>query len=97
MVHITDDTTLGHFLDNMRRDLDIRILKLNDEEIVFDLVGVDASIANALRRIFMAEVPTIAIESVWIAHNTSIIQDEGMFIAHVPHGSRQSSCICICI
>jgi DNA-directed RNA polymerase I and III subunit RPAC1 len=37
---------------------------------------VDASIANALRRIMLAEVPTIAIEHVWIAVNNSIIQDE---------------------
>ena len=29
----------------------------------FDLIGVDASIANALRRIMISEVPTIAIES----------------------------------
>ena len=46
------------------------------DEIVFDLVGVDASIANALRRIILAEVPTVAIEKVWITTNTGIMQDE---------------------
>jgi len=42
----------------------------------FDLVGVDASIANALRRILIAEVPTMAIENVYVFQNTSVIQDE---------------------
>jgi DNA-directed RNA polymerase I and III subunit RPAC1 len=42
----------------------------------FDLIGVDAAIANALRRMMLAEVPTVAIETVWFADNTSIIQDE---------------------
>ena len=40
------------------------------------MVGVDAAIANALRRILLAEVPSMAIEKVFINNNTSIIQDE---------------------
>lgn len=42
----------------------------------FSLIGVDASIANAFRRILIAEVPTMAIETVYIHNNTSVIQDE---------------------
>lgn len=42
----------------------------------FSLVGVDASVANAFRRILLAEIPTLAIEEVFIFNNTSIIQDE---------------------
>lgn len=53
---------------------------MNEEEIVFDMKGVDAPIANALRRILISEVPTMAIETVYIANNTSIIPDE--VIAH---------------
>jgi DNA-directed RNA polymerase I and III subunit RPAC1 len=45
-------------------DCDIEILKLDDEEIVFDLVGVEPPLANALRRIMIAEIPTMAIEKV---------------------------------
>lgn len=45
-------------------------------EMEFDLVGVDASIANAFRRILIAEVPTMAIETVFVFNNTSVIQDE---------------------
>jgi DNA-directed RNA polymerases I and III subunit RPAC1 len=43
---------------------DIEILKLDDDEIVFDLVGVEPPLANALRRILIAEIPTMAIEKV---------------------------------
>lgn len=40
------------------------------------MVGVDAAIANAYRRILLAEIPTLAIEEVYVYNNTSIIQDE---------------------
>lgn len=42
----------------------------------FSLIGLDASIANAFRRIMIAEIPTLAIEDVWVNNNTSVIQDE---------------------
>ena len=38
------------------------------------MVGADPAVANALRRILIAEVPTVAIEHVFIVNNTSIIQ-----------------------
>ena len=44
--------------------------------IQFEMVGVDAAVANALRRILISEVPTVAIETVYLHNNTSIIQDE---------------------
>ena len=43
---------------------------------MFDMVGCEAPLANALRRILLAEVPTMAIEKCVIFQNTSIIQDE---------------------
>ena len=36
--------------------------------------GCDPAIANALRRILIAEIPTICIEHVFMVNNTSIIQ-----------------------
>ena len=48
----------------------------DSDRIVFDMVGIDAALANALRRILLAEVPTMAIERVLLFQNTSIIQDE---------------------
>ncbi|PWN45635.1 RBP11-like subunits of RNA polymerase [Ceraceosorus guamensis] len=59
-----------------RRDLKTEITRLSSERLEFDLIGVDASIANAIRRTLMAEVPTVAIEDVFVWNNTSIIQDE---------------------
>jgi hypothetical protein len=63
-------------VQQMAKSLKIEMNKLTDDMIEFDLVGVDAAIANALRRIMLAEVPTVAIETVWFADNMSIIQDE---------------------
>lgn len=60
----------------MAKSLKIDIIKLTEDTIEFDLVGVDAAMANALRRIMLSEVTTVAIETVWFADNTSIIQDE---------------------
>lgn len=37
-------------------------------------VGADPAIANALRRILIAEVPTVCFEHVFMVNNTSIIQ-----------------------
>jgi DNA-directed RNA polymerase I and III subunit RPAC1 len=42
----------------------------------FSLIGIDASVANAFRRIMTAEIPTLAIEYVFVNNNTSVMQDE---------------------
>jgi DNA-directed RNA polymerases I and III subunit RPAC1 len=54
----------------------VEIQHSNEFEMEFDLVRIDASIANAFRRILIAEVPTMAIETVFVFNNTSVIQDE---------------------
>lgn len=54
----------------------IDIVSMSSTEMEFDMVGVDAAIANSIRRILLAEVPTMAIETVAIWNNTSILQDE---------------------
>lgn len=45
-------------------------------ELEFDLIGCYPSMANAFRRLMISEVPSMAIEKVYIYNNTSIIQDE---------------------
>jgi DNA-directed RNA polymerase I and III subunit RPAC1 len=55
-----DQNSLKNFVQNV----DIKIKKMNEEEIVFDLIGAEPPLANALRRIMIAEVPTVAIEKV---------------------------------
>lgn len=49
---------------------------MDKDELSFDLIGIDASVANALRRFMIAEVPTVAIEEVYIIKNTGIMHDE---------------------
>jgi DNA-directed RNA polymerase I and III subunit RPAC1 len=51
---------------------------MDEEEIVFDLTGVEPPLANALRRILIAEIPTMAIEKVHMWQNTSVIPDENL-------------------
>jgi DNA-directed RNA polymerase I and III subunit RPAC1 len=45
-------------LGKFKKKLQVHIQKLSERSVEFDLVGVDASIANALRRILIAEVRT---------------------------------------
>lgn len=59
-----------------RDGLKLEVQRLTPSSVEFDLIGVDASVANSLRRTLIAEVPTIAIESVYVYNNTSIMQDE---------------------
>jgi DNA-directed RNA polymerase I and III subunit RPAC1 len=55
----------------------MRVLERPSEnELVFEMVGVDVSFANAIRRILISEIPTMAIEHVYMWDNTSIIHDE---------------------
>ena len=67
-------------LERFKRDFRIEIQSLNEEEIIFDMIGIDAALANAFRRILLAEVPTMAIEKIFIVRNTSMLQDE--LLAH---------------
>lgn len=62
--------------ESFDENLRVVVTRLTTEQCEFEMVGVDASIANAIRRTLIAEVPTVAIEHVYIWNNTSIIQDE---------------------
>eukprot|EP00658_Telonema_sp_P-2_P022195 TRINITY_DN18865_c0_g1_i3.p1 TRINITY_DN18865_c0_g1~~TRINITY_DN18865_c0_g1_i3.p1 ORF type:complete len:354 (-),score=74.50 TRINITY_DN18865_c0_g1_i3:130-1191(-) len=63
-------------LEGFQSNFSINILEMSDDEMVFEMIGIDAPMANAFRRILIAEVPTMAIEKVMITNNTSIIHDE---------------------
>ncbi|KAG4306286.1 hypothetical protein PORY_000274 [Pneumocystis oryctolagi] len=85
---VTDVTSVdfpGHFygeenswsLEEFKKKFHIEnIVQKSPYDMEFDLIGIDSSIVNAFRRILMAEVPTMAIEYVFVNNNTSIIQDE---------------------
>ncbi|CAO3620351.1 unnamed protein product [Mucor hiemalis] len=70
----------GFNIEEFKKNFKVRIQRLSQHSVEFDLVGIDASVANAFRRIMIAEVPTMAIEKVYVMNNTSIIQDE--VVAH---------------
>jgi len=56
--------------------INIEILDISTESIRFALSGCDVSLANALRRIMISEVPTLAPHLVSIIENTSVLHDE---------------------
>ena len=66
--------------DKVRMVPQIRILSLDKYIIKFELVNADLTVANALRRIIISEVPTMAIDIVEILENTTVLHDE--FLAH---------------
>lgn len=45
---------------------------------MFEIRGIEPPLANALRRIMIAEIPTMAIEKVEMWQNTSILPDENL-------------------
>jgi len=65
-------------LDQYINRIQISIASESDDmmELEFDLVKVESPIANALRRVLISEVPTMAIEKVYLYQNTSCVQDE---------------------
>lgn len=56
-----------------QRDLRVAMKWVKGNDMEFDIIGIDPAIANALRRILIAEIPTVAIEHVYMVQNTSII------------------------
>ena len=62
------------------RNPSIAVTKLRHDKVKFTLTGTDISVANALRRVIMAEVPCFAIDTVSINDNSSVLHDE--FVAH---------------
>lgn len=60
--------------------MDAHILQKTEGSIRFIIKGVDVTLANALRRIMLIEVPAMAINDVVIIENSSVLYDE--MIAH---------------
>ncbi|MHA1379051.1 MAG: DNA-directed RNA polymerase subunit D [Candidatus Helarchaeota archaeon] len=56
--------------------MNIRIIEKSKEKLKLIIEGFEPSFINSLRRIILAEVPTLAIEDVWIVENTSPLYDE---------------------
>lgn len=58
----------------------IEIKGIQRYAVQFEILNVDLAICNALRRIMISEVPTMAIDLVEIRENTSALHDE--FLVH---------------
>lgn len=58
----------------------IQIKESDSDQIKFLIVGCSTELANALRRVMIADVPTWAIETVQFEKNTTVLHDE--YIAH---------------
>ena len=56
--------------------ISVEVLEVSPEKIKFVLNNCDVSLANALRRILLAEVPTLAPHLVNVYENTSVLHDE---------------------
>ena len=63
-------------MQSFRENFKMEITHMDAERVVFEMQGISPAIANAFRRILIAEVPTMAIEKVYMVNNTSVIQDE---------------------
>ncbi|VEU21887.1 DEKNAAC102884 [Brettanomyces naardenensis] len=66
----------GWDLEAFKKKFQLNVSFITERTANFDLIGLDTSIANAYRRIMISEVPSVAIEYVYIFNNTSVIQDE---------------------
>eukprot|EP00740_Mantoniella_antarctica_P010139 CAMPEP_0181378888 /NCGR_PEP_ID=MMETSP1106-20121128/18711_1 /TAXON_ID=81844 /ORGANISM="Mantoniella antarctica, Strain SL-175" /LENGTH=518 /DNA_ID=CAMNT_0023497801 /DNA_START=121 /DNA_END=1677 /DNA_ORIENTATION=- len=63
-------------MEGFRDAFRLEVTAMDEEKVEFEMQGISPAIANAFRRILISEVPTMAIEKVFIVNNTSIVQDE---------------------
>ena len=71
---IDNEFRIDDFFENF--SMTIKSINSKENSMVVDIIGIDTSIANALRRILLSEVATMAIEEVTMIQNTSVMQDE---------------------
>ena len=84
VVNTSSSNVAGNFFGSQKgfnvkeasESLKVCVVKMDRLDMEFDMVGYDPAIANALRRILLSDIPSMAIEKVHMYQNTSIMQDE---------------------
>jgi DNA-directed RNA polymerase subunit D len=59
-----------------RTEMEAKVLRADDKSLEIELRGFPLSMANALRRHLINEVPTMAVEEVMVIENTSSVYNE---------------------
>ncbi|MBN2250711.1 MAG: DNA-directed RNA polymerase subunit D [Candidatus Altiarchaeota archaeon] len=54
----------------------INVTEATKDKVRFNVSGIDVSLANALRRIIISEIPVMAIDKITFYENSSILNDE---------------------
>ena len=62
--NIFGDVNNKYDVKKMSSKLHIKVVSLDKLDMTFDLVGFDPAIVNALRRILLSDVPSMAIEKI---------------------------------
>ncbi|KAJ3289479.1 DNA-directed RNA polymerases I and III subunit RPAC1 [Rhizoclosmatium sp. JEL0117] len=70
------DDDMAWDFEKFKKNFKVVISSFKKDHLEFDLIGIDASIANAFRRCLISEIPTMAIENVFVLNNNSIVHDE---------------------
>ncbi|KAF1993800.1 insert subdomain of RNA polymerase alpha subunit [Amniculicola lignicola CBS 123094] len=63
-------------LHEFKKNFNVQFHTSSAHDSTFSLTGLDTSLANAFRRICISEIPTVAIEDVYIMQNNGVMQDE---------------------
>ena len=77
----------GDYLADVQRKMKLNIIRNTPEELVFDMIGVDAPLANALRRILIAE-EGVRVLGATTARNVSHAAPPTMLRVGPHHGDR---------
>ena len=68
------DNSWNH--DSWAANFDVTITQVGEEHVEFELINVDPAIVNSLRRILIAEVPSVAIENVFFIDYDCVLPEE---------------------